>query len=327
MPIDIAIDTETSLIEPGILDPSIACLTWASSPSEGGLLGRDRLVPFVHRLLTDDSLRIVGHNICFDFGVISSLAPFLLPLIFRKYDLDLIADTMIQEQLLDLRVGNLGWETSGLKTKKKSYALGSLVGGLDKDTWRLRYGELLETPVDLWPEGARKYAEEDAKATFLLFKRQLARNRGDRVTDLEPQCRAAFALQLMSIWGIRTDPYKVEVLENALVQESAVLEQDLKVAQFVRANGTRDLSRVRAHISQVIPSPDKTPKGSVSTSAATLAKSDDPLLGKLSRFSECQKLLSTYVPSLKKGFDTPINASYNVHSFGKEGLYRRGVPR
>ncbi len=305
----IFIDTETALIEDGILAPDLVCLSFMRE-NKNGLLLRSDIEGFLEEILTDPTLFIVGHNISYDFGVLSRFAPRLLPLIFKKYSEGMVLDTQIQEKLMDVSSGTLGFHP--FSNKKKSYALGSLVGGLDKDTWRLRYAELIDTPLKDWPEGAVKYALEDARATQSLFFEQLEKNKGTHVADLENQTRYDFAFQLMSIWGIRTDPVKVDLFEDYLFKQWKDLEQELKAVDFVRDNGTKDLKKIRSHIEQVIPTPEKTEKGSISTSASALMKADDALLKSFVKFNEVQKLLTTYVPALKKGARVPINASYNV---------------
>ena len=303
------IDTETALIEDGILAPDLVCLSFMRGPTNG-LLDKGKVKDFLFSALVDPSITIVGHNISFDFAVLAKFCPSLLPLIFKKYQAGLVLDTQLQEKLLDVGSGSLGFHP--FTSKRKSYALGSLVSGLDKDTWRLRYSELIDVPVKDWPKGAQTYALEDARATQTLFIQQLRRNNGVFVTDLENQSRYDFAFQLMSVWGIRTDPLKVDLFEDALFRKWKGLEQILKKVSFVRENGTKDLKAIRSHIEAVIPHPEKTEKGSISTSAASLLKSQDPLLSSFVKFNEVQKLLTTYVPALKKGTQVPINASYNV---------------
>ena len=117
-----SIDTETALIEPGILAPDIACLSWASSEGSG-ILGRSDLVSFFRRDLEDPAVLLVLHNGAFDMAVLARFAPSLLPLIFEKYDQGLIHDTLIQEKLFDIRSGNLGWDSAqNIKKKYSSLA-------------------------------------------------------------------------------------------------------------------------------------------------------------------------------------------------------------
>ena len=74
---------------------------------------------------------------------------------------------------------------------------------MDKDTWRLGYAELEDTPLEDWPEGAVKYAVDDAVITWDVWNSQ--ENDLKDWTDLPNQVRAAWALHLTGVWGMRTD--------------------------------------------------------------------------------------------------------------------------
>ena len=88
--------------------------------------------------------------------------------------------------MLDIAQGllRMQWDDEKMEWKaNKSYALGSLshryLGWQEykKDSWRLRYGELIDVPIGEWPEEAIEYPKKDADATLriALAQRQLAK--------------------------------------------------------------------------------------------------------------------------------------------------------
>lgn len=88
--------------------------------------------------------------------------PELRPLIFAAYEADRITDVQIREQLLDIAAGTYGGSVSAKGRKKPHrYNLESVAWRragieLQKDAWRLSYGEFIGVPLDKWPEKARE---------------------------------------------------------------------------------------------------------------------------------------------------------------------------
>src|ERR1019366_636341 len=190
-----AIDTETCCFRPGVMAPEIVCLTWMIPGEEPGILHADdpRTLPLVRSWLAGHDL-LVGHHVPYDLAVLCARWPELVVLVFAKLDRDEITDTRLRQNLLDIAAGEFrGYlrkfekpvcavhedcdpENCPQATIKKSarwvpheYTLDALTyratgRRLDKDTWRLRYGEFLHTPLAEWPEGARQYPLEDARA-------------------------------------------------------------------------------------------------------------------------------------------------------------------
>ena len=217
----IAFDTETELIAPGVLIPRLVCLSYSDGTTTD-LIGQSDAADFFRAFPPAYDL-LVGHNVAYDLAVLCRQDPKLVPGIFDLYEQDRIRDTMIREQLARIRDGSFQ-----VRRQKKKYSLAALAGeylgrSLDKsaDTWRLRYGELINTPIAKWPEDARRYACEDARATYDVFVAQ------PTSPDEGLQCRAAFALHLMSAWGVRTDAQAIAELEIALLEKSLSLRDSL----------------------------------------------------------------------------------------------------
>lgn len=163
-------DTETALIAPGLLAPPISCMTWQCARLEEGLLYDLETPSILHwpdayrplgEWLESDCM-MVGQNIAFDMGVICAQWPDFIPLVFAKYERDQVTDTMIRGQLLDIAAGlYAGWPDATGKWIKPKYNLLDLARRytsrfLNKDGWRMFYGEFRDVPLDRWIEHARQ---------------------------------------------------------------------------------------------------------------------------------------------------------------------------
>jgi hypothetical protein len=233
----VAFDTETHLIQPGLLTPKLVCVSVAD---ENGVWLHDRRygTDYVEMLLEDVEVMLVGHNVAYDLGVLCARRPDLIPLAFRAYEQGRIWDTKVRQELLDIASGRSqrNGATFALRNGewvKAGYSLAGLAGhylGKDRFTektdanaWRLRYAELEEVPLDQWPVEATAYAKEDAEDTLAIFVKQ-GGVEGALPTEPE-QVRAAWALHLMSVWGVRTDVTSVVDLEQRLLNEQARLRK------------------------------------------------------------------------------------------------------
>ena len=343
----IAIDTETYLIQKGLIAPPMVCLTAATgAPTSGSLYTGSPALDYVERLLLSPISILVGANIAYDMAVIAVERPSLLPLIFKAYEEGRIKDVQIREKLVYLAKGWLSF--SPMEKRKPSFSLASLVRrrlGIDiaeskgEDSWRLRYSELDGVPVDQWPQEAKDYAINDAIYTLEVFPQDpltlggsVVVDKNNNVTNEDEQTRAAWALHLMTVWGMVTDPDKVAALRAELEPRVAQLEQTLLEAGLLREKGgkkSKNLTALRERVSAAYDGePPLTDKGSVSTAKDTLVNSGDPLLIELGSDTAASKLLSTYVPVLEEGI---VNPSYSVLlETGRTSSYRpniQNVPR
>ncbi len=158
----VAFDSETALIRPALLAPPPACWTWARPNLPPKIVHANDARPTLRDWLIDKTTRLVGHNVAFDLAVACEAYPELRELVFKAYDEDRVTDTMIRQWLLDTaagiyrgRVGDKGrWveHKYGLEDLAKRCA--GIV--LEKDGWRLSYGELIDVPLARWPEKARE---------------------------------------------------------------------------------------------------------------------------------------------------------------------------
>ena len=236
----VAFDTETHLIQPGLLTPKLVCVSVAYGPGMSEVLLYDRFdgTDRIQHFLRDPNVTLVGHNVAYDLGVLAARRPELLPFIFGAYMDGRIRDTKIRQELFDIAAGRSQQNGATFAMRrgewvKAAYSLAGLAGHYlgkdrfaektDENAWRLRYAELEDVPLDKWPAEAVQYAKEDAADTLAIFTMQGGLDQ-TQPTEVE-QTRAAWALHLMSVWGVRTDAISVADLEARLLQEQSRLRK------------------------------------------------------------------------------------------------------
>ncbi len=253
----IALDTETDLIAAGLLAPPIACTSAADSVTSKSAIYAPG-DPAVRTLL--ESRCIVGANVAYDAGVWIASDPALVEPVFDAYRDGRIRDIQLDQRLLDIADGRLDgyWRPGNPPAYiRYSYSLDALhqrlcgAPPLDKDTWRLRYGELIGVPLTEWPEGALQYPQDDAVATLNVH---LAQDSADdalaqhaTLADSANQARAAFALHLMSCWGLHADAAHADRV-IAFVTEAAERARTVCEAGGVLKSGRRSMAAIRDRV-------------------------------------------------------------------------------
>ena len=360
------IDTETVLFRAGCMAPECVCISFAAPGEEPGIVHADdpRALPLVTSWLTGPEL-LAGHHVAYDFAVLCAQWPELVPRVFRAYDQDRITCTKIRQQLLDIAAGEFrGYlrkfdkavceahedcdpETCGQATVKKSarwvpynYDLDAITyratgRRLDKDTWRLRYGEFLHTPIAEWPEGARTYPLEDARATLDVLLKQ--EEHVQYIPDQYRQTRAAWALHLTSVWGLRTHGPGVDKLERETVAALAAIEGGLQTAGLVRADGSRNIKAAQAIMVQVcqqlgkpvrLTAPSrKHPNGQVSLDSDACEASEYDLLEDYAELTSLKNVLAKDIPVLRAGTTFPVHTNFGLAASGRStSCIARGTP-
>jgi DNA polymerase I-like protein with 3'-5' exonuclease and polymerase domains len=304
----------------------MVCLSTANG--EAKLYGREEGLDEAERIVREELS--VGHNVFFDLGVLAADRPRSIPSIFKALDDGRIHCTKIRQMMIDNAVGQLKFELNEetLEWKKQDFSLAHLVRrhlGYDisaekkgGDIWRLRYNELDRVPLDKWPEPARQYPLDDAIHTRDVWVSQEEKNVApDCIPGFEHEMRAAWALDLLGIWGVRTDPVAVREYKAELEKEYAAQIVICKEFGFRRSNGepSRDMKKVqkavetwyREHGIEM----KLTDKGAISTDREQLTDTDHPGLNAVAESVHSEKLLTTYVAALERGTQVPLNPSYN----------------
>ncbi len=332
----LALDTETALITPECQAPALACVSITSRA-----LGVQRLFhwtdffSWIWELLTRPDVLIVGHNVAFDMAVLGAHDPSLLPPIFHAYNQDRITDTEIRAKLLDIAAGTRryheGEEDKAIKSKYNLDALSQryLNRKLDKNTWRLRYGELRPFPLNQWPQGAIQYPQEDTRATDDLY---WAQEQADPIflVDQYRQSRAAFWIKLMSIWGIRTDAQGIFELAERTRQEYNKIAKDLRAAGLLAPDrtvrrrsgkvetvaGSRCTKAAQARIVQAYRAKGqdypRTDTGLPALDEQACIDSGDDILIKYARLTSLGSIQTSVIPKvLERGLVTPIHSFFD----------------
>jgi hypothetical protein len=304
----IGIDIETAATE-GKIKP-VACLA-VSIPGDDPIIFDHHASKGVIKDLLASEYTLAGHNVAFDLACLAYQDQEIFPQVFGAYETGRIYDTMISAQLADIAEGSFQGSRKGL------YALDDCtLRYLGKrkadDAWRLRYGELLDVPIQDWPEDAVYYAKQDAVLT-----RELAESM-PYYPDLERQCAYAFWLYLTSARGMATDKDRVTNLLNSAADRGGILAQDLlKKGILSWDNGkiVRKQAPMKALLENILGDEVlRTDKGGVSTGAEACEKAEkvcdlrgisDPTFAAYAEFSKISDLLSKDAEYLTRGIVQP----------------------
>ena len=338
-----AFDLESFLIEPGLSAPRPVCLSYATSEGAGLLhaeLESDAVVALLRETFLDPSVICFGANTAFDAGVILERWPDLRAHLFEAYEAGRVRDVQIDEQLIDIARGELGGKKyrvgDQIKRTHTSYSLAALEqlyfgrdrssSKYDTGSWRLRYGTLIDTPLDEWDTEAVDYAIADAVGTLQVADAQALG--AYKPQDSAAQARAALALHMMAAWGVKTDAKQIKKLEAQTVARFEDLTRELQTIGLVRSNGTRDTKAAKARLSAAyrklgIPAPiteagdakkeaHEPTGGYESLDEEACEGSGDETLEKYAERTKLQSIVETHIPALWLGVNTPIQPGYKV---------------
>jgi hypothetical protein len=257
-----------------------------------------RFVDTFTAALLDDNLIFIGHNIAFDMAVVAAQFPRLLPLIFAAYQKGRVLCTQVRERLRAIAAG------AYLPAMKFGLADLAAKYGDTKDAsdpWRLRYGELMDVPVSSWPPEAVQYAEHDVVATRVVFLGQGPPEPNDFV-----ETRHAFWLHLAGLWGVVTDPARVERLDRRIARQYERYARVLRNRGWVRADGSRDTKAVAAYMVETYgDATPRTEKGAVSLDADTAELLGDRWLRAYGRYGSLGNIRSKDLPAFRMGLLQP----------------------
>lgn len=318
----LVLDNETELITDACAAPPIVCTGFCDA-KDYYLFHVSEGYAVVRAVLESDRL-LVGHNVAYDMVTICVQWPDLMPLVFETYEQDRVTDTMLREKLVDIAEGNF--------VEGRTYSLEDLARircgiQLQKGEWQLRFAELKPYPVEQWPEDARRYVISDVVSTLAVYREQ--EKSVHWFADQYRQARAAFAFELMSVYGLHTDPDAVARYRDKLETKYVKLAEELvaqglmrreshkkKATGLVETKLVRTMkvvqSRVEAAYTRAGKRAPTTPTGRVCTDADTCEYSGDEVLKHYADLSSTSTLLSTYVPLLERAAHTPLHPRFDT---------------
>lgn len=233
--------------------PGLVCMTWQERTKDNRIYGQGILKgeEAARKFLTwaeDDSVVLCAHNTAFDmlvlaralqdFGILDDAAPML----YHLYQGRRVRDTLVRQQLLDIEKGySMGYDLAGIIKRRLKRDVDGKKGA---DSWRLRYNELRDVPLDEWPREAVSYAMNDAVWAADLFhlqrtdgrKAQYYSNEDDAVYNEIFQMCADLQLATISSWGVMVDPDWAGAVDAHFAREEEHFAALLKKETIVMYN-------------------------------------------------------------------------------------------
>jgi DNA polymerase-1 len=273
----IAIDTETTGLE---RDAKLLGISFCGEAGKAFFMPADKIQPFVMEAILAGK-QLIMHNAKFDLQVLARNGISLYG--------NPIFDTMIAHQLLDEN------SSHGLKHLAKTI-LGAEV--------TIEQNPIIESPLlSIDDSQLVKYACADADYTFQLYQRFSPQLKQENLSRLFTTVEMPLVkiVAKMEDWGILMDTQKIFALQTQLQEESKAILNEI----FSLASGPFDLnspSQLSALLYDKLnlESVKKTPSGKNSTDIESLEAIKDahPIVEKILRFREIDKLLSTYLEKL-----------------------------
>jgi hypothetical protein len=338
----ITTDNETHLIRPGQAAPRLVCLGISEGPGHADVIHRRDSASYrAVRGMLEGRARLGGHNLPFDLAVWAATWPDLLPLVFEMLDSDRLEDTQHRQKLLDIADGTYRGEQVDGAWQQYKYNLADVAKrynypvDLDKDTWRLRWHEFEDVPVKRIPQGAIEYLQHDVWAPRWILERQAEADVDPVLVDRFRRGRAAFALQLISVWGVRTDSVMVrryrERTQARLDAHRELLMQKVDVEIAVKKKGVTQMVWVQEPFIQMKPdgtfkrndkvmqayaeahleNPVRTPAGKISMSEDAVSNyTEDPVFAAFQEYSSSGTVMGK-VEEWERGVKLPIHTHFD----------------
>lgn len=258
-------DTETGLIQKCLLAPQLACITWAEEDDDVDIVhGRD---PAAKRIAeTILSTQNLAANNAYDLAIFGSYWPDMLPLVFESLEGSLSHDLILNEKLCDIgdgqyrthEVESLDGMPSFVSVRYNLSDIHERYTGapLEKDQFRLTYGQHRHKPLAAWPEGAIQYPKNDTAALRTVHRLQQQKPRRvpfeQYIVNEPAQSRAQFAFHLVACWGFATDGAEVRRFMRQIEAEQEIRREYLIGAGLVRPTGQRKKKEALALMREVM---------------------------------------------------------------------------
>ncbi len=298
----VSVDTETSGLDP--LTSKLVGVGFCASAGTAFFVPGDLVknCPQLLKLLVDEKLKKIGHNLKFDLEVLSAHGIALGPISF---------DTMIASYLLN--AGTRQHNLEALAFSELGYQMQPIEELIGKGK--------NQTTMDKVPtEKVSWYCCEDVDMTFRLKEIFEPKLKGENLEKIfrDIEMPLLKVLASMETIGIKLDP---KVL-NRLSGEAEIAIKDLETLIYkltgreFNINSPKQLKEVLFEHLGLVPVENRKTKTGLSTSADNLEKmlGQHPVIPKILEYRELSKLQSTYLlalPLLVNKKDGRIHTSYN----------------
>lgn len=320
-------DFETYPVLDNLPVPKAVCLTTYDGDRAEIIAGQEQMTARILELFNDavdNGNEIVGINTRFDLAVATRLLmdnghsprPIFMALAKGR-----VHDCILNEKLMTLATQGYVPEHYGAAALAEKYLDQHLTGKSGLDAWRIRYNELEDTPLELWPRSAVDYAINDAiyarEVHLAQLQRQTPVNEATCITNASMQVAADYCFALMESHGMLVHEERAKALAAAWEKEFNALAEKLTKAGVLRPNGTLDTGVVRSLVNLAYGGrPPKTDKGNIKTDKETIEESPNPdaRLQILIDYNRMVKNLSTYAKPVLDALDRSgtVHPSYNV---------------
>ena len=266
----LAIDFETHLISNEHPYPKPICLSWADSNDKGLIVGLKDIEEFLKKILVNED--IIAHNMSFEYNVINVWFPKLEELLDKALESDRLKCTKVNEQLIS-KIEEKGLSNFALDSLVKKYFKEDI--SEDKknpNAWRLRYHELEGVPIEKWPIEAKEYALNDSLWALKCYKKQ-------NISVIKPHLtvKTDCYLNLMASTGMRINKERVFILKEELSKALTPKYKALEAAGFCtwddkKKRFKKNMKIFRLYVEKVVPNPEFTAKGVVSTGKESITR-------------------------------------------------------
>lgn len=299
-------DSETERFAPGYGAPKLVCLQFDEGQGPRLVTRRAGALDEAARLLESERL-MVAHSAAYDLAVLT--AEGLGELVFDKLDRGQIHCTWVYERLGEIS-GYSERKSLDLGTCCKAHGVPAPAlkdSGLATDFARFIDAQEI-------PEPHRQYALEDLRVGK-LYERQRRRFRDVPIRALERLTYRQFALQLMSVWGMRVDVGAAEALRQEATVDLDALRKLAIEWGFIRAGKhTLDTKAVQAAVAEAYGEKacPRTPTGAPQRSEMVLSEASDPRLQAFATYNGLIKTITNDVPNLLAVGGSWISTRYGM---------------
>lgn len=326
-----AFDLETVCFGPGFMAPPPVCAS-TYHPQDGLRIWTTDELPYILERLLDDPTPVVTHGGAYDAACILEWLPQLKRKLWSKFEKDEWHDSLITQRIIEIETGdNRG--SLALDNVGRCYGI-----EFTKSPVRTDFGRYYGRPLSEYSAEHLRYVGADSADMWEMYQRQ--RSRGLAATrDICDLARGDFWLRLVSNWGVRTDPNRVDQLEEMTTKDLTILTELAQEWGAMRTKPPMDPSKWFSRDTKVIrqrvleayegnpPRTDsyeeamrdpellaaklaKDPLFGISASKVSLADSGDEDLEKLQLLGELLAVRNKDVTMLRAGVVEPIHTRF-----------------